>query len=112
MLLDAAKALGAEVLPKTPVKWLAEEHGRVVGVMTDDGVIHADETVVAAGAQTAQLLDFLLQLDQVLLLFLKERVELQPVSGVSFLFLIVQVIHLNQSAGDRIHKAASTICCS
>ena len=41
-----------------------------------------------------------------------ERVELQPVSGVSFLFLIVQVIHLNQSAGDRIHKAASTICCS
>jgi len=56
-LLDAAKALGAEVLAETPVKWLAEEHGRVVGVMTDVGVIHADETVVAAGAATAQLLD-------------------------------------------------------
>lgn len=56
-LLAAAQALGAEVLTETPVKWLAEEHGRVIGVMTDEGVIHADETVVAAGAQTAQLLD-------------------------------------------------------
>jgi glycine/D-amino acid oxidase-like deaminating enzyme len=51
------EALGAEVLAETPVKWLAEEHGRVIGVMTDVGVIHADETVVAAGAQCAQLLD-------------------------------------------------------
>lgn len=56
-LLAAATALGAEVLADTPVKWLAEEHGRVVGVMTDEGVIHADEVVVAAGAGTAQLLD-------------------------------------------------------
>lgn len=56
-MLDAARALGAEVLSDTPVKWLAEEHGRVVGVMTDVGVIHADETVIAAGAATAQLLD-------------------------------------------------------
>ena len=51
------RALGADVLAETRVKWLAEEHGRVVGVMTDEGVIHADETVVAAGASTAQLLD-------------------------------------------------------
>lgn len=57
VLLSAARARGAEVLAGTPVKWLAEEHGRVVGVMTDEGVIHADETVVAAGASTAQLLD-------------------------------------------------------
>jgi glycine/D-amino acid oxidase-like deaminating enzyme len=56
-LLDAAMALGADVLAETRVKWLAEEHGRVVGVMTEEGVIHADETVVAAGAGTAQLLD-------------------------------------------------------
>jgi len=56
-LLDSAEALGAEILAETPVKWLAEEHGRVVGVMTEEGVIHADETVIAAGAQTAQLLD-------------------------------------------------------
>lgn len=57
VLLAAAGALGAEVLAETPVKWLAEEHGRVVGVMTDEGVIHADEVVVAAGAGTAKLLD-------------------------------------------------------
>jgi glycine/D-amino acid oxidase-like deaminating enzyme len=55
-LLDAAKALGAEVLVGTPVKWLDGE-GKVEGVMTDDGVIHADETVVAAGVHTPQLLD-------------------------------------------------------
>lgn len=57
VLLDAARALGTDVLADTRVKWLAEEHGRVVGVMTDVGVIHADETVVAAGADTARLLD-------------------------------------------------------
>jgi len=55
-LLDAAKSLGAEVLSETPVKWLDGE-ARVEGVMTDDGVIHADETVVCAGVHSAALLD-------------------------------------------------------
>lgn len=56
-LLAAARELGADVLTGTPVKWLAEQHGQVVGVMTEAGVIHADETVVAAGAVSAELLD-------------------------------------------------------
>lgn len=56
-LLAAARELGAELLARTEVKWLAEQHGRVAGVMTDAGVIHADETVVAAGAASAGLLD-------------------------------------------------------
>lgn len=56
-LLAAARAQGATVLGQTPVKWLAEERGRVAGVMTDDGVIHADEVVVAAGAHAADLLE-------------------------------------------------------
>ncbi len=55
-LLDAAKALGAEVLTETPVKWLDGED-RVDGVITDEGAIHADETVVAAGVHSAALLD-------------------------------------------------------
>ena len=55
-LLAAAKSRGAEVLAETPVKWL-EGEDRVTGVMTDDGVIHADEVVVAAGVHTAALLD-------------------------------------------------------
>jgi glycine/D-amino acid oxidase-like deaminating enzyme len=55
-LIAAAQALGAEVLAETPVKWL-EGEDRVTGVMTDDGVIHADEVVVAAGVHTADLLD-------------------------------------------------------
>lgn len=54
--LAAAKALGAKVLAETPVKWL-EGEARVTGVMTNDGAIHADETVVAAGVHSAALLD-------------------------------------------------------
>jgi glycine/D-amino acid oxidase-like deaminating enzyme len=56
-LLADAKAHGAEVLSKTPIKWLVEDGARIAGVMTDDGAIHGDEIVVAAGAQTAALLD-------------------------------------------------------
>lgn len=56
-LLAAARARGASLLGQTPVKWLAEERGRVAGVMTDDGVIHADDVVVAAGAHAADLLE-------------------------------------------------------
>jgi glycine/D-amino acid oxidase-like deaminating enzyme len=55
-LLDAARALGAEILTGTPVKWL-EGEDRIEGVMTDDGVIHADETVIAAGVHSSGLLD-------------------------------------------------------
>ena len=55
-LLAAAREQGAELLAGTPVKWL-EGEDRVEGVMTDDGVIHADETLVAAGVRSAGLLD-------------------------------------------------------
>ncbi|WP_395688805.1 NAD(P)/FAD-dependent oxidoreductase [Aestuariivirga sp.] len=58
-LLAAAQARGAEVMAGTPVRWLVESHGRVCGVMIEEGVIHADEIVVAAGAATAALLDSL-----------------------------------------------------
>lgn len=56
-LLTAAQDLGAALLVKTPIMWLVESEGRVSGVMTNDGVIHADEIVVAAGAASARLLD-------------------------------------------------------
>jgi glycine/D-amino acid oxidase-like deaminating enzyme len=55
--LAAAESLGATLLRDTPVKWLEERDGRVVGVTIDDGVLHADEVVVAAGASTGLLLD-------------------------------------------------------
>lgn len=55
-LLEGARAMGAEVIGGTPVRWLAEEGGRIAGVMTGDGVIHADEVAVAAGAASAALL--------------------------------------------------------
>ena len=56
-LLDGAEGLGARVLSGTPVKWLLEEGGRVAGVMTDDGPLHADEIVIAAGAASAGILE-------------------------------------------------------
>lgn len=56
-LLAAAQAIGAELLVNTAIKWLVEDDGKVIGVMTDVGVIHADEIAVAAGAASARLLD-------------------------------------------------------
>lgn len=56
-MLDGAKALGARVLEHARVKWLIESGGRVTGVMTDEGAVHGDDTVVAAGSGTTQVLD-------------------------------------------------------
>ena len=56
-MLAGAEALGARVIAHAHVKWLVEDGGRVAGAMTEEGVIHADEIVVAAGAGTVQLLD-------------------------------------------------------
>ena len=54
--LAGAEALGATVLRNSPVKWLEEKNGRITGVSTNDGVLHADEVVIAAGAGAATLL--------------------------------------------------------
>ncbi len=54
--LAAAEALGVKVLRKSPVRWLEEKNGRVVGVAINDGVLHADEVVVAAGEDAGALL--------------------------------------------------------
>ena len=56
-LLSGAESLGTRILAGTPVKWLLEEGGRVAGVMTDDGPLHADEIVVAAGTESAAILE-------------------------------------------------------
>lgn len=56
-MLGGALALGVTLLDHSHVKWLVEDGGRVTGVMTDEGAIHADETVVAAGGGALQLLD-------------------------------------------------------
>lgn len=55
-LLADARRLGAKIVSPMPVKWLVEKHGRVIGVETDEGVLHADETIVAAGVATPRLL--------------------------------------------------------
>ena len=55
-LLLAASGLGADVLQGVRVKRLVEDGGRIIGVMTDDGVLEADHVVLAAGASTNDLL--------------------------------------------------------
>ena len=40
-----------------PVRALLEDAGRVIGVVTDDGRIDADEVIVAAGPWSPSLLD-------------------------------------------------------
>lgn len=45
-----AEAMGVKVLRNAHAKWLEEKDGRVVGVSINEGVLHADEVVIAAGA--------------------------------------------------------------
>jgi glycine/D-amino acid oxidase-like deaminating enzyme len=55
--LAGAQALGATVLSNTPVRWLEEKNARVTGIAINDGVLHADEVVIAAGQGTPALLE-------------------------------------------------------
>ena len=57
-LLAAAVAHGASLVERTPVSSLLTRGGRVAGVVTEAGsTIEADETVIAAGVDTARLLN-------------------------------------------------------
>jgi sarcosine oxidase, subunit beta len=58
-LLNAAKRLGVTVRHRTPVRDLIVNAGRVEGVVTDDGPIHAGHTVVAIGPWSGQLAKWL-----------------------------------------------------
>lgn len=55
-LLAGARGRGVRLLEHTRARWLLDEHEAVAGVMTDEGPLHADETVIAAGAGSVQLL--------------------------------------------------------
>lgn len=54
-LLDGAAGLGAKVLPKSAVRWLVEKNNKVTGVALVDGVLHADEVIIAAGVGSSAL---------------------------------------------------------
>ena len=54
--LVGAEAMGVKVLRNSHAKWLEEKNGRVVGVCINEGVLHADEVVIAAGAGAFALL--------------------------------------------------------
>lgn len=54
-LLRAARDAGADVHAHVPVRGIEVSHGRVVAVMTDDGLVTGDSVVLAAGPWTANL---------------------------------------------------------
>lgn len=54
--IAGAEALGAKVLRNSHAKWLEEKNGRITGVCINEGVLHADEMVIAAGAGAFTLL--------------------------------------------------------
>ncbi|HEX5938138.1 MAG TPA: FAD-dependent oxidoreductase, partial [Actinomycetota bacterium] len=56
-LASLARDRGATVRHHLPVRALLERGDRVVGVVTDDGPVEADEVLVAAGPWTTSLLD-------------------------------------------------------
>ncbi len=55
-LAAAARARGAEIRHHLPARRLLRDADRVTGVMTDDGPVHADVTLLAAGPWSASLL--------------------------------------------------------
>jgi glycine/D-amino acid oxidase-like deaminating enzyme len=55
-LLDAARGAGARIIAGAHAKYLNEQGGRIVGVTTSEETLDADEVVVAAGIQSAGLL--------------------------------------------------------
>jgi sarcosine oxidase subunit beta len=55
-LADDARRRGATVRHHAPARRLIERGGRITGVMTDDGPVAADLTVLAAGPWSAALL--------------------------------------------------------
>ena len=55
-ILKAAQEAGAEILQGVRVKRLIEENGRIVGVMTEDGIVNADVIVSCTGIATGELL--------------------------------------------------------
>ena len=55
--LAGAEAMGVKVLRNAHAKWLEEKNGRIVGVCINEGVLHADEVVIAAGAGAVALLE-------------------------------------------------------
>ncbi|EHS56064.1 NAD(P)/FAD-dependent oxidoreductase [Paenibacillus sp. Aloe-11] len=55
-LANAARRMGARLLPRTPIRSvLKDEGGNVRGVETPNGVIHADAVVLAAGVWTRSI---------------------------------------------------------
>jgi glycine/D-amino acid oxidase-like deaminating enzyme len=52
-----ARELGVEVRHHLPARALVEDGDRIAGVVTDEGKIHGDEVVVAAGPWSSSLLD-------------------------------------------------------
>jgi glycine/D-amino acid oxidase-like deaminating enzyme len=56
-LASLARDHGATVRHHLPVRALLERGDRVAGVVTDDGIVEADEVLVAAGPWTPALLD-------------------------------------------------------
>jgi glycine/D-amino acid oxidase-like deaminating enzyme len=56
-ILAAAEAAGADVMQGVRVTRLSEDDKRVVGVMTEDGVLESDDVVLAVGADINTLLE-------------------------------------------------------
>jgi glycine/D-amino acid oxidase-like deaminating enzyme len=101
MVLRAAQSLGADVLQGVRVKRLVDHGGRVTGVMTDDGVLEADEVVLAAGAATNDLLSPLghrLQIDTPAGLL----VHTEPVGELLNGLVMAPRLHVRQTAEGRL----------
>lgn len=103
--MKGAEAMGVKVFRNAHVKWLEERGGRVIGACTGEGVLHADEIVIAAGAGAAPLLKSIGLIYDIgapagLL------VHSKPTSEVLHTLLMTPELHVRQTSEGRLVAGA------
>ena len=101
LLLNDARSRGATILSGVEVKALLREGGRIIGIKTSEGVMHADHVVLAAGAGTAALAasaDILVPLETPPGLIVHSRPTKKLLNGL----VMAPGLHMRQTLEGRI----------
>ena len=103
--LADAETMGAKILRNSHAKWLEEKNGRVTGVCINEGVLHADEVVIAAGAGASPLLGSIgLSYDIAAPAGL--LVHSKPIGEVLHTLLMTPELHVRQTTQGRLVAGA------
>ena len=103
--LADAEAMGVKILRNSHAKWLAETNDHVTGVCINEGVLHADEVIIAAGAGAVTLLKSIgLSYDIAAPAGL--LVHSKPMGEVLHTLLMTPELHVRQTSEGRLVAGA------